>query len=801
MSHFVPASYFDKSYAIVSIGKDSLAATERGLDSDDVSVDASIFDDREDGEDENFIRGRLLSLHVDDIDMSVQCSFDNSLSNDRTEGEDDSGYGVSGSGDGSSSSSSSSSSSGSRTGETGNGIVDTRTLSPLDTAKDLISFHGSELDLLFEVAGRKFNVHPHSAYAYLVERGAIRENAADFAKFLFEYSRVISKRRIGEFIGKENEFNQQVCAFLFSFYSFKDQPFDVALRMLMRSFRLPGEAQQIDRILQKFAQSFHKQNPRILRSADTGHVLAFSLMMLNTDLHNPAVAPEKKMTLSQFLHNNRGIDEGQDIDAAYLEALYTRIKSNEIRMNEMDQFESENVAFMAPKLSSWLLKKSSNTVGSKIGLGNKMRWFTLSDGCLYYFKNQQASTPRGIIPLDNASITTNPNDPCGFILSSASGGSIKSSKLRRGNMAKGRQRGFKLFASSESDRSEWVSVLREEASRFLPLHEVFLKLRQKKAQMKHHSQEKSLALVMPLPLVRGWMRKRGGGTSSWRRRYFSIFPDFDGGGPTLFYYLTKEACVSMMEKGVQTQNGYLRLLHIRRVDLIVDDAPIPYLNVYIGTSEEVSWTFVPETEVEGYGFLHGLHAHDASNSASSSCDSSNESNRSESSDRGVSLLTDARGVGSFEPSSSASPDNSDSHGRSGEAEVEAETNRSLDRSCSQDTTTASPIGEYPNHQEERAESERSVSMPTTPARSVASALSADSQQSLGGADVETDGGSAVSPGSNSSTLNSPFSAATEEEDAHALEQARRIAKCKGKSVLVWHQVLSEVVDGHVLQKE
>ena len=113
MSHFVPASYFDKSYAIVSIGKDSLAATERGLDSDDVSVDASIFDDREDGEDENFIRGRLLSLRVDDIDMSVQCSFDNSLSNDRTEGEDDSGYGVSGSGDGSSSSSSSSSSSGS----------------------------------------------------------------------------------------------------------------------------------------------------------------------------------------------------------------------------------------------------------------------------------------------------------------------------------------------------------------------------------------------------------------------------------------------------------------------------------------------------------------------------------------------------------------------------------------------------------------------------------------------------------------------------------------------------------------
>ena len=43
-------------------------------------------------------------------------------------------------------------------------------------------------------------------------------------------------------------------------------------------------------------------------------VLGYSVIMLNTDLHNPNVPKERKMKLNEFIQNNRGIDNGEDVD-------------------------------------------------------------------------------------------------------------------------------------------------------------------------------------------------------------------------------------------------------------------------------------------------------------------------------------------------------------------------------------------------------------------------------------------------------------------------------------------------------
>jgi Sec7-like guanine-nucleotide exchange factor len=45
----------------------------------------------------------------------------------------------------------------------------------------------------------------------------------------------------------------------FSFYDF-----DVALRKLLYTFRLPGEAQRIDRIVKAWANRWFEQNPGLL---------------------------------------------------------------------------------------------------------------------------------------------------------------------------------------------------------------------------------------------------------------------------------------------------------------------------------------------------------------------------------------------------------------------------------------------------------------------------------------------------------------------------------------------------------
>lgn len=68
-------------------------------------------------------------------------------------------------------------------------------------------------------------------------------------------------------------------------------PFPPACLILSspQGFRLPGEAQKIDRLMEKFAERFVSCNPGAFKSADVCYVLAYSVIMLNTDAHNPQV--------------------------------------------------------------------------------------------------------------------------------------------------------------------------------------------------------------------------------------------------------------------------------------------------------------------------------------------------------------------------------------------------------------------------------------------------------------------------------------------------------------------------------
>ena len=51
----------------------------------------------------------------------------------------------------------------------------------------------------------------------------------------------------------------------------------------------------------------------MFRDTDTAYVVSFSILMLNTDLHNSAIPYNKKMTLEQLIESNAGIDGGADL--------------------------------------------------------------------------------------------------------------------------------------------------------------------------------------------------------------------------------------------------------------------------------------------------------------------------------------------------------------------------------------------------------------------------------------------------------------------------------------------------------
>ena len=81
-----------------------------------------------------------------------------------------------------------------------------------------------------------------------------------------------------------------------------------------------------------------------------------------------------------------------------------------------------------------------------------------------------------------------------------------------------------------------MRALQEEILRFKPLREIFLKRREREEKTPG---ERPLP-VPDEPIAEGWMRKRGGVNPAWKRRYFVLYCDFDGGGNTLFYYVNQQ---------------------------------------------------------------------------------------------------------------------------------------------------------------------------------------------------------------------------------------------------------------------
>ncbi|KAL7535213.1 hypothetical protein ACHAXR_006347 [Thalassiosira sp. AJA248-18] len=89
--------------------------------------------------------------------------------------------------------------------------------------------------------------------------------------------------------------------------------------------------------MEKFAERFTRQNEKVFPSPDTAFILGFSVIMLNTDLHNPSIKPERRMTLESFIRNNKGIADGGDLPAEFLTGIFNRIKEMPFSLKEDDE--------------------------------------------------------------------------------------------------------------------------------------------------------------------------------------------------------------------------------------------------------------------------------------------------------------------------------------------------------------------------------------------------------------------------------------------------------------------------------
>ena len=173
----------------------------------------------------------------------------------------------------------------------------------------------------------------------------------------------LSKYAVGAYLGEAGKsaepgksrpdferdwFHKEVLKCYCSLFKFENQSLIDGLRMFLSSFRLPGEAQQIDRILQAFSDScgsvceestkgrlkLFSTDPT--RASDGAYLLSFSIIMLNTDLHNPNIREDRKMKLEDFIRNNTDYgsditDKGKEFPREFLESIYESIRDEEIR--------------------------------------------------------------------------------------------------------------------------------------------------------------------------------------------------------------------------------------------------------------------------------------------------------------------------------------------------------------------------------------------------------------------------------------------------------------------------------------
>ncbi|XP_052194866.1 brefeldin A-inhibited guanine nucleotide-exchange protein 2-like [Diospyros lotus] len=178
-----------------------------------------------------------------------------------------------------------------------------------------------------------FNRKPKKGIEFLIKANKVGDSPEEIADFLKNASG-LNKTLIGDYLGEREDLSLKVMHAYVDSFDFQGMEFDEAIRAFLKGFRLPGEAQKIDRIMEKFAERYCKCNSKAFTSADTAYVLAYSVILLNTDAHNPMV--KNKMSADDFIRNNRGIDDGKDLPEEYLRSLFERISRNEIKMKEDD---------------------------------------------------------------------------------------------------------------------------------------------------------------------------------------------------------------------------------------------------------------------------------------------------------------------------------------------------------------------------------------------------------------------------------------------------------------------------------
>jgi hypothetical protein len=195
------------------------------------------------------------------------------------------------------------------------------------------------------------NANPIKACNTWLEGQNDEDKVASIVWLITKHTPLLDPTQIGEILsepGNSKKFtlsNDVLKGYLAERFDFEGKSIAESLKEFLEAdFKLPGEAQKIDRFMAAFSEKFLADNPRQTNIADkdSAYILAFSLVMLQTNLHNPNI--KDKMSLEQFKSQVSGTNNTADYDPDFLASLYRYIQKNEIKLNLAEKQDLKPIA-------------------------------------------------------------------------------------------------------------------------------------------------------------------------------------------------------------------------------------------------------------------------------------------------------------------------------------------------------------------------------------------------------------------------------------------------------------------------
>jgi len=177
-------------------------------------------------------------------------------------------------------------------------------------------------------------------------------------KYYSRVEEVIPKRAIALLLSKSADaFNVDVLRSLLRTFKFYEEPLDISLRKFLWEMDISGEAQQIERIIDAFAERYQECNPHIFDDFEQVSFISFSLVILHSDLYNKN--NKHKMQRHEYQKNSGG----HGIEDEILGYLYDNIQYTEFIQQEVNEEDSEGKG--RPKLRRFRSRAHTGTSDSR----------------------------------------------------------------------------------------------------------------------------------------------------------------------------------------------------------------------------------------------------------------------------------------------------------------------------------------------------------------------------------------------------------------------------------------------------